>query len=687
MSPDPLPPTAGPASPAARAADLRQRIRHHEERYYVLADPEIADAEFDALMAELRAIEDAHPELMTPDSPTQRVGGRPADGFDTVEHLVPMLSLDNAYSEDELRAFDERLARALGDASQAGRLSYVAELKIDGLSISLSYEHGLLARGVTRGDGVRGEDVTSNVRAVRAIPLRLSGAAVPRLHVRGEIFMPRSAFERLNREREEAGAPAFANPRNAAAGTMRTLDSAEVARRGLAAYVYHWVTTDAPEGSVPASHADALERLASWGLPVEPHWKRCEDLAEVLSFCREWAGRRETLAFATDGVVVKLDDLALRERAGATSKFPRWAVAFKFPPEQATTRLASIEVNVGRTGAVTPFAVLEPVRLGGSTIQLATLHNEQEIARKDIRPGDMVLVEKGGEVIPKIVGPIISLRPSGPDEPRPWAMPDVCPACGSRLVRPAEEVVWRCQNPSCPARLRRSLLHFVSRRAMNIEGLGEALADQLVSRGLVRDFADVYDLTLHTLAGLERMGTKSAANLVAEIEASKPAGLARVLYGLGIRHVGERGAEALAAAFGTMDALVAAPIEALETVNDVGPVVARSVRAFFDEPRTRALVARLAAAGVKLAAARPVESGAARPLAGRVFVISGTLASMSREAAAKAIEERGGRVTTSVSRKTTYLVVGSEAGSKVEQARELGVETLTEEAFLQLIMP
>ncbi len=678
--------------PAKRIADLRERIRNHEERYYALADPEISDAEFDGLMRQLDALERAHPDLITPDSPTQRVAGRPVEGFESVEHAAPMLSLDNAYSEDELAAFDERARKALGALGESeAPLAYVAELKIDGLSITLTYEDGQLRRGVTRGDGQRGEEVTSNVRTIRAIPLRLREAPVGRVEIRGEIFLPRAAFERINREREDGDEPVFANPRNVAAGTMRNLDPSEVARRGLSAFAYEMVAVARAEGgeastaAVPPSQAEILTALRGWGLPVEPHWQPCLGLDAVIAYCRDWADRRRSLDFETDGVVVKLDELALRDRLGATAKFPRWAIAFKFPPEQATTRLLAIEVNVGRTGAVTPFAVLEPVTLDGSTIQLATLHNAQEVARKDLRAGDMVLVEKGGDVIPKVVEAITWLRPQGPDAPQPFVMPADCPVCGTRLERPEDEVVWRCENAACPAKLRRALTHFASRRAMDIEGLGEALAEQLVETGLVRDVADLYGLTAGALEALEHMGKRSAANLLAQIERSKGRDLGRLLHAIGIRHVGERGAVALAEAFGDMDALLAATEAQLERVPDVGPVVARSVRSFLDQERNLALVERLRQAGVGMSSGRPATAGAA-PLAGHTFVLTGTLSALSREAAQEAIERLGGRVTSAVSKKTTYLVVGSDPGGKVEKARTLGVETVDEPAFLGLIM-
>ncbi len=665
-------------TPAERIAELRAQIRHHEERYYVLNDPEISDAEFDALLEELEALEREHPDLVTPDSPTQRVGGRPVEGFETVEHPVPMLSLDNAYSEDEVRAFDERVRRGLGAPGAA--LAYVTELKIDGLSISLVYENGVLVRGVTRGDGQRGEDVTSNVRTVRAIPLQLREAVAGRIEVRGEVYLPRQAFERANREREARGEPIFANPRNAAAGAIRNLDPRQVARRGLSSFVYQLLGEPA---LVPDRHSATLDRLRALGLPVEPHWRLCHGVDEVLAYCAEWREARRSLPFDTDGVVIKLDELALRRRLGATSKFPRWAIAFKFPAEQATTLLHRIEVNVGRTGAVTPYAVLEPIRVSGSTISLATLHNEQEIARRDIREGDTVLVEKGGDVIPKVVKPILAKRP--PDS-QPWRMPTVCPACGSALHKPEGEVVWRCINSACPARLRRGLEHFASRRAMDIEGLGEALIEQVVSTGLVRDFADLYHLDVESLAALERMGKKSAQNLVGQIDRSRSNEPWRLLYGLGIRHVGERAAQLLMAAFGSIEAVGRATVDELQAVNEIGPVVARSVREYFDEPRNQDLLRRLREAGVRTEAPRPPGGAEALgQLTGKTFVLTGTLSSMSRDEATAAIEALGGKVTGSVSKKTSWLVVGADAGSKLEKARALGVPTLDEAAFLELV--
>jgi DNA ligase (NAD+) len=682
-------------NPAARAEELRALIRHHEERYHVLADPEISDEAFDLLVKELEALEQAHPDLVTPDSPTQRVAGRPVEGFDTVEHLQPMLSLDNGYSEDELRAFDERVRRGLGDDPPAV-IAYQVELKIDGLGISLTYERGRLVRGVTRGDGVRGEDVTSNVRTIRAIPLRLNGDAPERMEVRGEVYLPRAAFDRINRERQDNDDPVFANPRNAAAGTMRQLDPAAVASRGLSAFFYQVVVTDGPSdrdlegaGELTSQRA-ALAQLRAWGLPVEPNARNCAGMDEVIQYCREWADTRAALSFDTDGVVVKVDAFDQRVRLGATAKFPRWALAFKFPAQQATTRLLRIDLQVGRTGAVTPVAVLEPVFLAGSTIQLATLHNEQEIARKDIRAGDVVLIEKGGDVIPKVVKPIVSQRAGGPDAPVPFEMPKACPACGAPLHKPDEEVVWRCDNASCPARIRRSLQHFASRRAMNIDGLGEALVEQLVATGLVTDFADLFGLDVAAVAALDRMGKKSAANLIAQIDRSRTNELWRLVFALGTRHVGERGAQALARAFGSLDGIMAASGQDLLQVEDVGPVVAASVRDFFDGPQNRALINRLRAAGLNFGsdADRQVaatSAGGSAPLAGKTFVLTGTLESMTREDAKIQIESRGGKVSGSVSRKTAFVVAGADPGSKLAKAGDLGVPVLDEAAFRALL--
>ena len=671
---------------------LRAEIRHAEEQYYVLHDPEFSDSEYDLRLFRLRELEAAHPELVTPNSPTQRVAGRPADEFATVAHLVPMLSLDNAYDEAALMAFDSRVRKGLG-LDDGMPVAYVAELKIDGLSIALHYRDGLLVAGVTRGDGVRGEDVTSNVRAIRSIPLALkTTTAVPHdVEVRGEIFLPRTSFDRMNAVRAEAGETAFANPRNAAAGTMRTLDAALVARRGLCAFLYQLVERNEAgprgESAPPAGHAAALEQLSAWGLPVEGHWIPCEGIGQVMEFCREWAEGRRALPFDTDGVVIKVDNLSDRVQLGQTAKFPRWAMAFKYPADQATTRLLEINVEVGRTGAVTPYAVFEPVQLAGTTVRRATLHNAEDVARKDVRVGDIVLVEKGGDVIPKIVKPILGRRPTGDETPAPFVMPTDCPVCETSLERGDDEVVWRCPNDRCPAKLRCGLLHFASRRAMNIEGLGESLVNQLVDRGLVRDAADLYHLSAETLEGLDRMGAKSAANLVAEIAGSRRRDFSHVLFGLGVRHVGEGAAEFLARRFGGLHGLLEATSDEIESVVGVGPIVAASVRSFLDDPVNRALLDRLDKAGVRMDAERvdPV-AVVEQSLSGQTFVLTGTLGSISRAAAKRAIEIRAGRVTGAVSKKTSCVVAGADAGAKLEKARSLGVKTIDELAFRKLIM-
>jgi DNA ligase (NAD+) len=671
-------------SPEQRIAELRDAIRHHEERYYIHNAPEIADAEFDDLLHELERLEADHPDLLTADSPTQRVAGRPIEGFATVQHVEPMLSLDNAYTEEELRAFDERVRKGAGLGNAP--VAYVAEMKIDGLSIALTYEDRRLLRGATRGDGSRGEDVTANVRTIRAIPLRLRGGPAGRIEIRGEVYLPRASFDRMNREREDAGLPLFMNPRNAAAGTMRNLDPALVSKRGLSAFVYQIVSAanhHAAAGGGLATHAATLTALAAWGMPVEPHWTRCDGIAAVAAFCEAWATRRRTLDFDTDGVVIKVDDLAVRAKLGATAKFPRWATAFKFPAQQQHTILRRIRVNVGRTGAVTPYAELDPVVLAGTTVSMATLHNAEDVARKDLREGDTVVVEKGGDVIPKVIAPVPSLRPV---DAVPWVMPTVCPVCGSTLQRDEEAVVWRCENTSCPARLRRSLEHFASRSAMNIEGLGESLVDQVVSKEIVHDFADLYLLTTDALAALDRMGRKSAANLMAQIERSKTSDLSRLIYALGIRHVGEKAAATLARSFRTIDRLFDAPLEALQSVSEIGPVLAESVKQFGDEPHNRQLIERLKAAGVNVTSQAPETTGETGPLAGKVFVLTGTLASMTREDATAALEKLGARVAGSVSKKTHYVVAGEDAGSKKAKAESLGVPILDEEQFKALII-
>jgi DNA ligase (NAD+) len=665
--------------PATRIAELRQQIRYHEERYYVDSAPEISDAEFDALLRELQNLERDHPDLVTVDSPTQRVGGRTGEGFASVRHAEPMLSLDNAYNEDELRAFDERLRRGLG--SFDGAIPYVAELKIDGLSIALQYRDGRLVRAATRGDGVTGEDVTANVKTIKDIPHMLTNGPSGTVEIRGEIYLPRKEFERTNQEREDAGEPRFANPRNAASGAIRQIDPEQVRKRGLRAFLYQLVS----KGATPDTHRKLLESLKQWGLPVEPHWKALSGIDKVAEYCAEWGEKRSSgaraLAFDTDGVVIKLDDIALRAKLGTTSKFPRWAIAYKFPPEQAETTLTRIDINVGRTGAVTPFAVLEPVFIAGTTVSMATLHNANEVARKDIRDGDRVIVEKAGDIIPQVVR-VVNFDRQGRAER--WQMPTHCPRCGSELVRGEDEAVWRCDNTSCPAKLQRGLEHFAARHAMNIEGLGESRIAQLIAEGLISSYADLYKLTQERLENIDRMAEKSAANLIAQIERSKTRDFWRLIYGLGIRHVGERGAQALAGAFGTMDALMAASREQLQAVSDIGPVVAAAVREYLDQPQNQALIKELAAAGLKMEA--PITAASAPgPLSGKTFVLTGTLPTMSREQATDVIQSRGGKVTGSVSKKTDYVVAGGDPGSKLAKAESLGIAVLDENAFRKLV--
>jgi DNA ligase (NAD+) len=654
----------------ARAEALRRDIVHHERKYYVDADPQISDTEFDRLMAELRDLEARFPELVTPESPTQRVGERPLEGFATVAHRTPMLSIDNGYDEDEIREFEARVRKALG-----GRpVAYTAELKIDGLGVSVLYKGGRFARAVTRGDGLRGDDVTANVKTIRSLPLTIPETGD--VEVRGEVYLPFTSFREINRAREEAGEPLFANPRNAAAGSLRLLDPRQAASRGLDVFLYYLVV----DGAEEPGQWGALGRLKALGFPTDPHSRFCPDLEGVLAFWREWTARRDELAYDADGVVVKVDDAEARRELGTTAKSPRWAISYKFPARQATTRVEDIVVQVGRTGALTPVAVLEPVKLSGTTISRSTLHNEEELKRKDVRVGDTVLIERSGDVIPQVVSVMLEKRPRGA---KPFAWPSRCPVCGTAVFRPEGEVISRCVNASCPARVRESILHYASRRAMDIDGLGEAVVDQLLAAGLVESIPDLYGLEYEALVGLERLGPKSARNLLDQIEASKGRGLARLLFALGVRHVGERLAQSLAARFGTLDALAAAPAEDLVQVEDVGPRVAESVLFFFAQPAHRGLVERLREAGVRFEAA--AAAAGPKPLAGQVFVITGTLEGLSRDEARGLLEALGAEVGSSVTKKTTGLVVGESPGSKLERARELGVRVIDRKEFDRLV--
>ena len=660
--------------PAAEAARLRTEIDHHDRRYHELDDPEISDAEYDVLVRRLRALEAAHSELLGPDSPTQRVGSPPSALFTPVAHLVPMMSLENAFSFEELQAWGERLSRRVSEAS-----AFVCELKIDGVAIALRYEGGRLTRAATRGDGRVGEDVTANVRTIAAVPERLAGAAPDLLEVRGEVYMPVSAFEALNRRQAELEGRIFANPRNSAAGSLRQKDAAVTASRELSLFAYQ---VGAVEGG-PAlrSHRQTLEYLAELGLPVNPEIRTVPTLEEVNERCRWWLEHRHDLDYEIDGVVVKVDDLAVRKELGATSKAPRWAIAYKFPPEERTTKLLGIMVSIGRTGKATPFAQLEPVVVGGSTVAQATLHNEDQVRAKDVRPGDTVIVRKAGDVIPEVVKPVLAERPA--DLP-PWVFPDHCPRCGQPLQRLPGESDTFCRNVDCPSQRRARIEHFASRGAMDIEGLGERTAILLLDRGLVADPGDLYRLGATDLLGLDGFAEVSARNLLAAIEASKERPLANLLFALNIGHLGPAGAQLLARAFGSLDAIVAASEEELAATDGVGPVIAASVAGFFALDRNREVVDKLRAAGVDFG--RVEVPALPQVLAGRSIVVTGTLEAYSREAAADAITARGGRAPGSVSRRTTAVVAGSEPGqAKLAKARELGIPVLDEAGFTRLL--
>lgn len=650
---------------------LREELRHHEELYYVHASPEISDAEYDALLARLQELEATHPELVTPDSPTQRVGGRPAEGFTEFVHRRPMLSLDNSYNIDDLRAFDER-CRRLADGRE---FEYVAELKIDGLSIALHYENGLLVSGVTRGDGRRGEDVTQNARTIRSVPLRLKqdGLQIPtEIEVRGEAYLPRHVFEEINQEREEEGAARFANPRNAAAGTIRQLDPKIVAKRRLELFPYEML---AGERRPFATHWASFEWLERAGFRVNTHRALCRTIDEVITFCNQMELERDRLNYEIDGVVVKVNSTALQEEFGATAKAPRWAIAYKYPARQATTQVVSIVVQVGRTGALTPVANLQPVLLAGTTVSRATLHNADEIERLGVRLGDWVLIEKSGEIIPKVLK-VIESRRTG--EEQPYSFPKTCPECGGIISRPEGEVVARCVAADCPAQRKARILHFASRRAMRIEGLGEALVEQLVSGDLVRDVGDLYHLKLEDLSALERMAEKSASNLLGQIEASKTRDLPQLVYALGIRHVGERTAGILARHFRTLERLGNATVEEIDALHEIGLTVAQSVRDWFDDVGNLALCERLRAVGVQTEMAGGAVLALDENFAGKQFVLTGKLETLTRDEARSLIESRGGRVTSTVSKKTDYVVAGEDAGSKLEKAAALGLRVIDE---------
>jgi DNA ligase (NAD+) len=669
---------AAPASIKKEIDGLREKLRHHEYRYYVLDDPEISDAAYDKLMERLKRLEAAHPELVTPNSPTVRVGGAPRDGFQTVRHARAMLSLDNAFSYDGLRDFDRRVREGSGKE----KIEYIAEHKFDGLSISLQYEDGVLVRGVTRGDGTTGEDVTPNVKTIRSIPLQVDTAVLKKaklpsdFEVRGEVLMTRKAFEALNRQQEQSGGKMFVNARNSAAGAVRVLDPSITAARRLDFFAYYLFV----DGKVPfPKHSDSLAALKQLHFRASDDWKLCNGIDAVIAYCEDWDAKRGKLPYEIDGVVIKVNATAIQNELGYTAKAPRWAIAYKYPARQETTVVNDIIVQVGRTGALTPVAVLEPVQVGGVTVSRSTLHNMDEVERLGLQIGDTVLIERAGEVIPHV----LKVVKEGKNR-KPFRMPKYCPECGSTIHKSVGEVAYRCVNAACPAKRKESLLHYASRHAMNIDGLGDKIVDQLVDQGLVKDVADLYTLKEDQVAALDRMAEKSAQNLLAEIEGSKKNSLARLIYALGMRFVGERTGQLLAEHFSSLEELAAANEDQLVAVPEVGPKVAAAIAEFFSEPANRQLIKKLHKAGVHpVAEKREVKSD---KLAGKSFVFTGGLANRSREEAGELVQQHGGKVSGSVSKKTDYVVVGTDPGSKYDKAKELGVTVLTEAEFEKLLL-
>ncbi len=657
-----------------RVEELRNLVNYHNYRYYVLDSPEISDAEYDQLMRELKQLEAEHPELITPDSPTQRVGAAPVEAFGVVEHREPLLSLANAFSNEELMAWHKRTSNLV----EGQDFDFVCEVKMDGLAVALTYVDGRLVTGATRGDGYRGEDVTQNLRTIRSIPLSVPKDAPPRFEVRGEVYLSKAGFKKLNEERAKEGLPLFANPRNAGAGSVRQLDPRITAQRPLDIYIYALGYAEGKK--VPETHWKRMEYLKSLGFKVSPYNTLCKTIEEVEEYHREWEEKRESLPYETDGVVVKVNSVDLQERLGFVGHEPRWAIAYKFPAIQGTTILKDIGINVGRTGSLNPYAILEPVRVGGVTIKQAALHNEEDIRRKDIRIGDTVIVQRAGEVIPEIVGPIVSKR-SGKE--RIFFMPSNCPVCGAEVIKPEGEAMHRCTNAACPAQALERLKHFVIRGAMDIDGVGEKLCTALFQKGLVKDVADLYYLTREQLLGMERMADKSVSNVLSSIERSKDRPLARVIFALGILHIGEETAELLASNLSSIDELAEATEEKLLSVPSIGPKIAQSVVAFFRQKENQRIIDKLRKAGVRLeeAPAEPREL----PLAGQEFVVTGRLEAFTRSEAEARIKELGGAVGSSVTKKTTYLVVGADPRSKLDKARSLGTKLLTEEEFLKLI--
>ncbi len=670
-----------------RIDELRRQIEHHNFCYYVLDRPEISDAEYDRLFRELQKLELDYPDLATPDSPTQKVGAPPSTEFKEVRHRIPLMSLSNAMSFEELDRWEDRVLKALGaESAQEAGLAYVCELKIDGLSVALTYSEGKFTQGATRGDGDTGEDVTLNLKTIKDLPLTVKapeGTTVPGLlEVRGEVYMPLSSFRALNAELIEDGQPGFANPRNAAAGSLRQKDPRITRQRNLSLWAY-FAYCSGPHAHEPASHWQTLEYLRGLGFPVNPHRRLVGSLDEVKRFCREWADRRHQLDYQTDGIVVKLDNRRLWQELGATAHSPRWAIAFKYPPEEAETVVEAIELDVGRTGAVTPVARLQPVKLAGTTVKRASLHNADQIKRLDVRVGDTVVVRKAGEIIPEVLSVKLEKRRPGS---KPFVYPEHCPACGSKLERLPAEVVVRCVNTfGCPSQRQRRIEHWVGRDAMNIEGVGEVLIKQLLDAGMVDDPADLYNLSESQLASLPRMGTKSAQNVAREIERSRTRPLANIISALGIRHVGSSAAELLADRFGSLEALMAAEPEEIEEIEGIGPAISASVRAFFDGKENRRFIDKLKAAGVRMTADRGAAGRLPQTLAGRTFVFTGELPGLERSQAETLVKARGGKITSSVSKKTDYLVLGRNPGSKLARAQELGIKVIDEAQLLALL--
>jgi DNA ligase (NAD+) len=662
----------------ARVEELRQQIGYHNYRYYALDSPEISDGEYDRLMEELRALEAEYPELSSPDSPTQRVGGGPLEAFGIVRHEIPMLSLANVFSQEALLKWYQRIAGLAGRQ----KMELVVEPKIDGLAISLTYVDGRLVIGATRGDGVQGEDITQNLRTVRTVPLRLQGRTPAKIEVRGEAYLSKKGFQKVNDERMAQGQPLFANPRNAAAGSLRQLDARVTASRPLDVFVY--TLGQLVDGSEPGTHWKALELMKGLGFKVNPESSLFDNIEEVMAYCAGWEEKKEGLDYEIDGVVVKVNDLEIQQELGYVGREPRWAVAYKFPPTQATTKLKSIEINVGRTGSLNPFAVLEPVRLAGVTIKLATLHNEEDIRRKDIRVGDTVLIQRAGEVIPQVIGPILSKRTGEEVE---FRMPERCPVCGGPVVKPENEAMHRCTNVlGCPAQRYELLKHFVSRPAMDIQGIGESLCAALLNEGLVHNVADLYSLEKEQLLTLERMGEKSAENVLKAIEESKKQPLARLVFALGIRYVGEETAKLLAVAFRSLDKLMAASQEGVVAVDGVGPKIAQSIVEYFANERNRQVIEKLRKAGLRFEEKSKEPKSEGHPLfAGKQFVITGTLHGISRMRAEERIRELGGLVGSAVTRKTDYLVVGEDPGSKLKKAQSFGTKILDGEEFQAML--